>query len=149
MKRILKGCLGCLGLLFGISLIAYLGLYVYYEWIWQEWSPARIERITGIRVPSYNVTEYHEGSRLFPGDYDDTYEIEFKEMPSEELFDEIDKLISTGKTSWRKKGNEYSFPAFWGNGMPAPKGEDENDDRTFCITLTRGEKRGVITSGVW
>lgn len=23
-----------------------------YEWIWQEWSPARIERITGIKVPN-------------------------------------------------------------------------------------------------
>ena len=34
MKSMLKGYLGCLGLLLGILLIAYLGFYVYYEWIW-------------------------------------------------------------------------------------------------------------------
>ena len=133
-----------------VSLMLFIaGVYAYYEWFWQEWSPDRIERITGIRVPAYKIIEYNEGKRGFTGDYEDVYEIDFKTMPSDELFNEIDKMIDKGGTSWRKEGNKYSFSAAWGNGIPAPKGENEEDDGMFSITLTRGEKAGVITSGAW
>lgn len=45
-----KSCLGCLGISFGILLIMFMGLYVYYKWIWEEWPVERIERITGAKV---------------------------------------------------------------------------------------------------
>ena len=149
MKKLLKGCCGCLGIIFGFLLIVFLGFYVYYEWIWEEWSPARIERITGVRIPKYEIVDYNNGERGFIGDYMDDFTFEFKSMPSEELFDEIDKMILTGNTGWKKEGNRYSFSVMWGNGIPAPKGEKEEDDGIFGITITRGEKTGEIRTGVW
>ena len=70
-------------------------------------------------------------------------------MPSDEMYDKIDKMIATGKTGWKKDGNKYSFSVVWGNGFPAPKGEREEDDGMFSITITRGMKKGVITYGSW
>ena len=47
MNKGTRSCLGCLGIVFGSLLVLFLGLYVYYEWIWEEWPVERIERITG------------------------------------------------------------------------------------------------------
>lgn len=149
MNKGIKSCFGCLGILFGSILILFLVSYVYYEWIWEEWPTERIERVTGVKVPSYKIIETHKGNRAFTGDHEYSYEIVFKTMPSDELFDEIDKMIASGKTGWYKDGNKYSFSVMWGNGFPTPKGENEQDDGTFSITLTRGEKVGSIRSGSW
>ena len=152
LKRILKvikWIFATIGILLATLLLIILGAFAYYEWIWQEWSPARIERITGVRIPSYKTIEYDEGTRGFNGDFDDRFTIEFKSMPSEEMFDEIDKMIETGKTGWHKEGDDYIFNCMWGNGFKAPKGEDENEDRTFDITITRGKKQGTIRHGAW
>lgn len=138
-----------IGILFVTLVLAVAGLYVYYEYFWQEWSPARIERITGVRVPQYEIIEYNEGNRHFTGDFEDRFTFEFKTMPSEEMFDEIDKMIATGNTDWKREGNKYSFSVMWGNGFPAPKGEREEDDGMFSITITRGETDGIITFGAW
>jgi len=129
--------------------VLFLGLYVYYEWIWEEWPVDRIERVTGIRVPKYKIIEIHEGKRHFTGDHEDLYKIEFETIPSEELFGEIDEMIANGKTGWQKEGNRYSFSVIWGNGFPTPKGESDSYDGTFRITITKGEKVGEIKSGSW
>ena len=149
MKKFIKGCCGCFGILFGSLLILCLMLYVYYEWIWEEWPTARIERVTGVKVPSYKIIETHKGKRGFNGDFDDWYKIEFKNMPSDELFDEIDRKIAKGNTGWKREGNVYSFSVIWGNGYAAPKGESESDDGMFGITIRKGEKTGEIRSGSW
>ena len=68
MNKILKGCAGCLGILIASILALFVGLYVYYEWIWEEWPTERIERITGVKVPEFDVIERIEGDRHIPGD---------------------------------------------------------------------------------
>ena len=138
--------------LFAIIAILFIliaGVYVYYEYIWEKWPTARIERITGIRVPSYKVIEYNQGRKYFNGDYKDSYIIEFKTMPSDELFDEIDRLIATGNTGWRRDSTSYSFFVVWGNGLPTPIGESKEDDWMFNITISRGERIGIIEDGAW
>ena len=154
MVRIILNTLKCIAISIGALVVCLLlficGLYIYYEYFYQEWSPARIERITEIRVPNYEIIECKEGRRSFTRDYMDTCVIEFKTMPSDEMFEEIEKRIKAGNSSgWKKEGNKYSFSAIWGNGFPAPKGESENDDRIFGITMTRGERMGEIYSGWW
>ena len=109
----------------------------------------RIERITGVALPKFKVTSDEEGKRGVNGDYKDSFTFEFANTLPEELFDGIDEKIKVGNTGWRKDGNKYSFSQTWGNGIPAPKGEDENDDRFFNITITRGDKRGVVNHGTW
>ena len=108
----------------------------------------RIERITGVALPAFRITNCKIGSRGFNGDYKDSFTFKFKSLPSDELFDDIDKMIETGETEWKKEGNKYSFFQMWGNGMPAPKGE-KDDDNSFGITITRGEKQGRVTHGRW
>lgn len=149
MKKLVKGCCGCLCIFLGVILVLFLGLYVYSEWIWEEWPPSRIERITGVRVPKYNVIVYDQGERHFTGDYEDRYEIEFQTIPSEDLFDKIDNMIATGNTGWKKDGKEYKFSVTWGNGYPTPEGENEEADGIFSITITKGERNGEIRCGAW
>lgn len=149
MNKGTKSCLGCLGISFGILLIISICLYVCYKWIWEEWPVERIERITGAKVPKFEIIERHEGERHFTGDYLDTLIIEFESVPSDELFDDIDKLIDAGNTKWVKEGNKYTFSTIWGNGYPAPKGEREAADGTFKLTLIKGRKYGEIEDGAW
>lgn len=125
-----------------------IGALVYSD-LTPVWYPSRIERITDIRVPKFEVTEYVEGPRSFTGDYKDTYFIEFKTIPSDELFDEIDRKIAKGGTGWKRDGKKYSFSVIWGNGYSTPKGESEDADGIFDITMTRGEKEAIIHSGAW
>lgn len=49
----------------GILFVVFAGLYIYSEWFGQEWPPARIERITGVRVPKYKIIEYERGGNTF------------------------------------------------------------------------------------
>ena len=149
IKKIFKITVRAIGVFLAFLVILVAGLYIYAEWFWQEWSPTRIERITGVRVPQYKIIETHEGERSFTGDYSDWFILEFKKMPSEQLFDDIEKMIETGNTGWAKKGNTYIFNRIWGNGFPAPDGENDNEDRTFSFIITRGETRGEIKSGTW
>lgn len=147
--KIVKWFFVSIGVLTVSLILLVAGVYAYYEWFWQEWSPSRIERITGVRVPRYDIIEYHKGTTNFTREYEDVYEIEFKRMPSDEMFNQIDDFIETDKTSWSREGKDYYFSVVWGNGIQAPKGEREEEDRMFSIKMTRGEKTARITSGVW
>ena len=108
--------MGCLGIFIASMVILFIGTYIYYKWIWEEWPVERIERITGAKVPKFAVIERHEGERHFTGDYLDTLIIEFESIPSDELFEEIDSMIASNNTKWEKKDGVYSYSTFWGNG---------------------------------
>ena len=109
----------------------------------------RIERITGVRFPDMNIVEYNKGRTSFTGDYTDVLLVEFEEIPSEKVYQTLDSLIYMDKASWRKKGDSYEFSMMWGNGMPAPKGESDDEDRMFCISFGKGSRRAIIQSGMW
>ena len=113
--KIVKWFFVSIGVLTVSLILLVAGVYAYYEWFWQEWSPSRIERITGVKVPRYKIIECHKGTRNFTREYEDVYEIEFKRMPSDEMFNQIDDLIETGKTSWSREGKDYYFSVVWGN----------------------------------
>ena len=109
----------------------------------EEWPTDRIERITGVRIPEYKVTKAFIGPTSFLGDFEDSLYIEFETLPSDELFEKIDSL------NWYREGDKYSFSTIWGNGSPAPEGENDEEDRFFKIKLTKGEKTGIIVYGMW
>ncbi len=109
----------------------------------EEWPTDRIERITGVRIPEYKVTKAFIGPTSFNGDFEDSLYIEFETLPSDELFEKIDSL------NWYREGDKYSFSTSWGNGSPAPEGENDEEDRFFEIKLTKGEKTGIIVYGMW
>ncbi len=106
----------------GVLIIVTIGIAAYSFWKQDQWTPDRIERITGVKIPKYKVVNTNEGTRGFNGDYNNEYMIEFKKMPSDELFDEIDRMIEEGNTVWNKKGNQYTYSRVWGEWTSCTKG---------------------------
>ena len=43
----------------------------------------------------------------------------------------------------------YEFRWIWGGHMPAPKGENDEEERFFDITIEKGSKKVTINDGVW
>ncbi len=114
----------------------------------KEWWPLdRIERITKVKIPDYEVTRFAYGPSGI--DFVDTIFIEFESVPSDEMFEKIDELIATDSASrWFTKDSiHYQFDTWWGNGVPAPEGESEDDDTTFALYISKGERTGVIVFG--
>ena len=143
-------------LLSPLFLIVYLCLfawgydaYVDYQRKYYFTDNDKIERITGVRFPDMEIIEYSEGKRGFTGDYSDRLIVEFEEVPAEKVYQTLDSLVDTGKTGWRMNDSAYVFSATWGNGMLAPKGESDNEDRSFGISFSKGSKKAMIHSGMW
>lgn len=115
----------------------------------EEYPTERIERITKVKVPEYKVIKFVRGPSGI--DFTDTIYIEFESVPSDELFEKIEEMMAANENSgWNTDDSiHYSFNTFWGNGFPAPEGEKEDDDGTFKLKITKGEKAGVIIFGCW
>ena len=75
--------------------------------------------------------------------------IEFKELPSAAFYQYLDSLIATGDSDWSIYDNAYSYCKSWGNGLPAPNGEDDKEDMMFSISLSKGSRQATINYGVW
>lgn len=110
---------------------------------------AVLERITGITYPDFKVIEYTKGRTSFLGDYNDELIIEFEKMPSAVFYQFLDSLIAVTDSGWFIHDNIYSYNHTWGNGMPAPKGEDDEEDMMFSISFKKGSKRAIINYGAW
>lgn len=135
----------------GLALVCLMICWGCKKWTPEEWPTDRIERITEVRVPEYKVTKYIIGGTTFKGDYIDSLFIEFESLPADELFEKIDSIrASKEHSAWYTSDSiHYSYYKLWGNGRPAPKGEDPNADRIFEIEITKGEKAGIIVCGMW
>lgn len=108
-----------------------------------------IERITGITYPNFKIIEYTKGKTAFQGDYSDQLKIEFKEVLSTAFYQKLDSLVIIGFSDWSKHDNVYSYSKVWGNGLPAPKGENDEEDMSFSISFGKGSKQAIINYGAW
>ena len=52
-------------------------------------------------------------------------------------------------TDWSIVDDAYSYSKIWGNGLPAPNGEDDKEDMMFSISLSKGSRHATINYGVW
>ena len=107
----------------------------------------RIERITKVRLPDFEMTDFKQESAGFLPDYDNTYTIEFKEELTDEFHAKLDSLVNEGV--WGKYDDGYGYSTSWGNGRPAPEGENEEEHRFYRIRIVKGSKTATITAGVW
>lgn len=104
-----------------------------------------LTRITEVEFPKFKVIEYEKGRTSFHGDYSDKLVLEFKEMPSEEFYAEIAE-----SANWNiKNDSTYYYSRVWGNGLPAPPGEDDEEDMSLNIQIKRGDKRFYVSYGAW
>ena len=107
----------------------------------------RIERITKVRLPDFEMIDFKQESAGFLPDYTNTYTIEFKEELTDEFYAQLDSLVN--EKVWNKNDNGYGFNASWGTGELAPEGENAEEDRFYGIRIEKGSKRAVIEAGVW
>ena len=129
--------------------IPLLGFFVYTKCFWQRWSPARIERITEVRVPRYKIVKYDKKlkgrKKVFWGDID----IRFKSIPDDRIFHKIDSIMAIGKSYWRKDGDTYIFSRIWAEGLPVPKGEMAKSQEYLYISITKGSFDAFIRHITW
>ena len=108
-----------------------------------------VERITGVAFPELDIVEYKKDNRGFLGDYNDKLTLEMEDELSESTYHYLDSIIKSGNTKWFKHGDKYSYSIMWGNGLPAPKGESEEDDGMFSLSLKKGSKIINLSHGSW
>ena len=108
-----------------------------------------IERITGVTFPELDIIDYKKNMRGFLGDYKDRLTLEMEDELSESTYHFLDSIISAGNTQWFKHDDEYSYSIMWGNGLPAPKGESEEDDGMFSLSFKKGSKIINLSHGSW
>ena len=108
-----------------------------------------IERITGVAFPEVNIIDYEKGRPSFMGDYSDKLTLEMEHELSESSYHYLDSIINSGNTQWSKRDDRYSYSIMWGNGLPAPKGESEEDDGFFSLSFKKGSKIINLSHGSW
>ena len=108
-----------------------------------------IERITGVAFPELDIIDYKKDNRGFLGDYKDRLTLEMEEELGESTYHYLDSIINSSKTGWSKRDDEYSYSVMWGNGLPAPKGEREDDDGMFSLSFKKGSKIINLSHGSW
>jgi hypothetical protein len=154
-----------------IAAVAFL-CYAYY---WDHYYPRHhfvkpkvVENIIGMQLPRYKVIEYDKDRRSFNGDYSDGFTLEFRKMPDDDFYDELDKhfrqYIPTRQQldsipedvtyifSPRAEildSTVYCLERWWGNGVEAPKGESDRGDIIYRIRIERGSKTFHIGVTAW
>ena len=108
-----------------------------------------IERITGVAFPGVDIIDYEKGKFGFLGDYSDKLILEMEEELGESTYHYLDSIINNGNTGWSKRDDEYSYSIMWGNGLPTPKGENEEDDGMFSLSFKKGSKIINLSHGSW
>ena len=108
-----------------------------------------IERITGVAFPEVDIIDYEKGEAGFTGDYNDMLTLEMKYDLSESTYHYLDSVISVGNTNWHKRNDEYIYGTVWGNGLPAPEGENEEEDIMLSLSFKAGSKIINLSYGSW
>jgi hypothetical protein len=108
-----------------------------------------IERITGVSFPELSIIDYEKGNAGFLGDYNDMLTLEMENDLSESTYHYLDSVISVGNTNWHKRNDEYIYGTVWGNGLPAPEGENEEEDIMFSLSFKAGSKMVTLNYGAW
>lgn len=124
--------------------------YTYYSDYCQKYHfvrPNVVENITGIKFPKYKFVETNSISLwCVRGEFSYGYTLEFKRMPDDSFYEKLDqvffKTVEDGKTL-------YSFEQIWGNGLPAPKGESDEEDYDFKVRIEKGSKQFYIDVMMW
>ena len=108
-----------------------------------------VERITDVSLPSFEIVEYTKDDLSFQGDYMDEAVIRFHEDIPESTFVRIDSLATIKGNGWSVHEDRYHYSWMWGNGIPAPQGENEDEDGIFSLTLQKGSRQATLQHGRW
>ena len=104
----------------------------------------RIERITGAKLYFRDIVDEEYDEPSFNGDYSNTYLVLLEKRPD---YSALDSLVASGR--WQKSEGGYHFSAIWGNDLPAPEGEDPNEDRMLTIRIPFDSDTISLSTGMW
>ena len=138
-------------MLIGYFILFLLALQVYddYRRKYKFANNEAIERITGVTFPELDIIDYKKDNRGFLGDYKDRLTLEMEDDLSESTYHYLDSVISVGNTNWSKHNDVYRYSIMWGNGLPAPEGENEEEDMTFSLSFKARSKIINLSHGSW
>ena len=138
-------------MLIGYFILFLLALQEYYDYQrkYRFANNETIERITGVAFPELSIIDYEKGEAGFTGDYNDMLTLEMENDLSESTYHYLDSVISVGNTNWHKRNDEYIYGTVWGNGLPAPEGENEEEDIMFSLSFKAGSKIINLSHGSW
>lgn len=108
-----------------------------------------LTRITETNFPKFKVVEFYEDWVLGPNrKFDNELILEFKMLPTEDFYTVIDSIAKYADSGWSVKDDStYCYSRTWGNGLPAPRGENDKEDMSLSIEIKRGEKRFYVNYG--
>ena len=154
-----------------IAAVAFLCYAYYWDYYYPRHhfvKPKVVENIIGMQLPRYKVIEYDKDRRSFNGDYSDGFTLEFRKMPDDDFYDELDKhfrqYIPTRQQldtipedvtyifSPRAEiidSTAYCLERWWGNGVEVPKDESDRGDIIYRIRIERGSKTFHIGVTAW
>ena len=138
-------------MLIGYFILFLLALQEYYDYRrkYRFANNEVIERITGVSFPELSIIDYEKGNAGFLGDYNDVLTLEMENDLNESAYHYLDSVINAGDTNWSKHNDVYRYSIMWGNGLPAPKGENEEEDMTFSLSFKAGSKKVTLNYGAW
>ena len=141
----------------GLSMLVVCTIYscadgVNYSFVRRYANNQTIENITGIPFPEFRMVEYLPGPVCFNGDFSDTLKLEMKEPMKDSAIQRLDSIIRTNTSKfpdWSMFGDKYRFFKTWGNGTPAPKGENDEEDMSFELLMEKGSRNVTIIFGYY
>ena len=138
-------------MLIGYFILFLLALQEYYDYRrkYRFANNEVIERITGVSFPELSIIDYEKGNAGFLGDYNDVLTLEMENDLNESAYHYLDSVINAGDTNWSKHNDVYSYSIMWGNGLPAPEGENEEEDIMFSLSFKAGSKIINLSHGSW
>lgn len=104
----------------------------------------RIERISGVYLELGEIIDEQQSEVAFNGDSSTDMKVILNRKPDYVL---LDSLVHAKK--WMKYDGVYSFDIIWGNDLPAPPGEDDNEDRMLSIRIPTNSDTITISTGIW
>ena len=130
-----------------LALVVLWGIDYYPKYYMQHHFVKRkvVENITGVRLPEYKVVERGDGWNCFGRYPEHAYDftLEFRKIPDDAFYETLDEHFDCFESG------KYSYSAIWGNGMEAPKGESDEDDISFSITIEKRSKTFHIWVMEW
>lgn len=126
--------------------------YVLLERTYKFTNRETLNEITGVVLPKFKVVDRIYGGSGFTGDYSDEIIIRFKDTLPHGFYLQLDSICNVN-TYWCKSNMDsqtiYRYDRMWGNGLPAPQGQDDEDDYFFNIKIQQDSREATITCGMW
>ena len=105
--------------------------------------------ITGVTFPELHIIDYQKGKTSFLGDYSDKLVMQMGEALNPETYHYLDSIIKAGHPHWSFRDNQYSYSRIWGNGFPAPEGQNDEEDVMFSLSFQKGSDTLTLNYGAW